>query len=116
MPEFVKLMERIHTIVGDRTAYVANFHGAYPGLVYFGADLNPAPVSSDRYSSIETEPELEAFLADFRTRVLPQTQAVLKSSRASAGKPELFLQRYPSALRITLRWADRPYYLLLRPD
>ena len=115
MPEFVQLMERIHTIIGGRTAYVANFPGEYPGLVYFGADLNPAPVSSDRYSSIETEPELKAFLADFRTRVLPQTQAVLTSS-VQAPEAKLFLQRYPSALRITLRWAGQPYYLLLRPD
>ncbi len=113
MPDFVHLMERIHTIIGDRPAYVANFHGAYPGLVYFGADLNPAPVSSDPYSSIETEPELQAFLADFRTRVLPQTQALLTST-VNAPEARYFLQRYPSALRVTLRYGDQPYYVLLR--
>ena len=113
MPDFIKLMERIHTIIGNRTAYVANFHGEYPGLVYFGADLNPAPVSSDPYSSIETEPELKAFLADFRTRVLPQTQAVLTFSRTTP-EARLFLQRYPSARQITLRYAGQPYYVLLR--
>jgi hypothetical protein len=115
MPEFIKLMERIHTIIGNRTAYVANFPGEYPGLVYFGADLNPAPVSSDPNSSIETEPELQAFLADFRTRVLPQTQAVLTFS-VKVPEAQFFLQRYPSALRITLRYADQPYYILLRQD
>jgi len=115
MPEFIKLMERIHTIIGNRTAYVANFPGEYPGLVYFGADLNPAPVSSDQNSSIETEPELQAFLADFRTRVLPQTQAVLTFS-VKVPEAQFFLQRYPSALRITLRYADQPYYILLRQD
>jgi hypothetical protein len=112
MPEFVHLMERIHTIVGNRTTYVANFHGAYPGLVYFGADLNPAPVSSDPYSSIETEPELKAFLADFRTRVLPQTQALLTYT-LNGPEARYFLQRYPSALRITLRYGGQPYYVLL---
>ena len=113
MPEFVRLMERIHTIVGDRTAYVANFHGAYPGLVYFGADLNPAPVSSDPYSSIETEPELKAFLADFRTRVLPHTQALL-TFNIKAPEARYFLQRYPNARRVTVRYDGRPYYILLR--
>jgi hypothetical protein len=113
MPDFIRLMERIHIIIGDRTAYVANFHGEYPGLVYFGADLNPAPVSSDPYSSIETEPELKAFLADFRTRVLPQTQAVLTFSR-TIPEARLFMQKYPSARQITLRYAGQPYYVLLR--
>ena len=113
MPEFVRVMQRIHSIVGNRTAYVANFPGEYPGLVYFGADLNPAPVSSDPYSSIETEAELAAFLTDFRIRVLPQTQAVLTDS-LKAPEARYFLQRYPNASRISLRFAGQPYYILLR--
>ena len=113
MRDFTALMERIHQVIGDRTAYVADFHGAYPGLVYFGADLNPAPVSSDPYSSIETEPSLRAFLADFRTRVLPQTQAVLTYD-LNAPEARYFLQRYPGARRVTLRFAGQPYYILLR--
>jgi hypothetical protein len=113
MPEFVHLMDRIHTVIGNRTAYVVDFQGGYPGVVYFGADLNPAPVSSDPNSSIETESELTAFLADFRTRVLPQTQAVLTLS-LNAPEARFFLQRYPSAQRITLHFAGQPYYMLLR--
>jgi hypothetical protein len=113
MAEFVRLMERIHAIAGNRTAYVADFPGEYPGLVYFGADLNPAPVSSDPYSSIETEAELAAFLTDFRIRVLPQTEAVLTDS-LTAPEARYFLQRYPNASRISLRVAGQPYYILLR--
>jgi hypothetical protein len=113
MPDLIQLMEQIHLIIGNRTAYVASFHGEYPGLVYFGADLNPAPVSSDPYSSIETESGLKAFLADFRTRVLPQTQAVLTLSTA-APEARFFLQEYPSARQITLHYAGQPYYVLLR--
>lgn len=113
MPEFIHLMEQIHALVGDRAAYVANFHGEYPGLVYFVADLNPAPVSSDRYSSIETRPELRAFLADFKARVAPQTQAVLTGS-LKAPEAQIFLHRYPDAHRITLSYAGLPYYILLR--
>ena len=112
MPDFVHLMEQIHMLVGDRTAYVADFHGQYPGLLYFGADLNPAPISSDPYSSIETARELRAFLADFRTRVLPQTQAVLTTT-VKAPEAQSFLARYPHAHRVTLRYAGQPYYILL---
>ena len=56
---------------------------------------------------------LQAFLADFRTRVLPQTQAVLTLSRKTP-EARLFLQEYPDARQITLRYAGRPYYVLLR--
>ena len=66
MPKFIHLMEQIHEIVGDRTAYVINFHGAYPGLVYFVADLNPAPTASEEYDgSTLTEPGIRAYLTDF---------------------------------------------------
>jgi hypothetical protein len=54
-------------------------------------------------------------MADFRTRVLPQTQAVLTLS-ANVLEARLFLQRYPSARRITLQYAGQRYYILLRRD
>ena len=87
MPEFVRLMEKIHTTLGDRLAYVANFPGEYPGSSTSVGDLNPAPVSSDKYSSIETKPALNAFLADFGRRVVPQTQAVLTGTLAGYQRP-----------------------------
>jgi uncharacterized membrane protein (UPF0136 family) len=113
MTDFIRLMQQIHATVGNRPAYVANFPNEYPGLVYFGADLNPAPVSSDPYSSIETESELQAFLADFQARVLPQTQAVLTDS-LKAPEAQFFLNRYPNCQRITLRYNGQPYYVLVR--
>jgi hypothetical protein len=113
MRDFIRLMERIHVLVGNRPAYVADVPGEYPGLVYFGADLNPAPVSSDPYSSIETESEFQAFLADFRTRVLPRTQAVLTPS-LKAPEAEFFLRKYPAARQLTLHFGAQPFYVLLR--
>jgi hypothetical protein len=114
MADFTHLMERIHVIVGDRPAYVANFHGAYPGLVYFVADLNPVPIASFEYDgSTLTETQLKAYLTDFRTRVLPHTQAVL-TYNTNAPEARYFLQRYPSAHQIKLRYASRDYFVLLR--
>ena len=113
MTELVGLMNRIHTIVGDRTAYVADFDGAYPGLVYFVADLAPAPVSTDKYSSILTRPDLDAYLEDVRVRVLPQTRAVLATS-LDVPEARSFLQLYPTARHVTLSHGGRPYYVLLR--
>jgi hypothetical protein len=45
--------------------------------------------------------------------VLPQTQAVLTYD-LNAPEARYFLQRYPGARRVTLRFAGQPYYILLR--
>lgn len=113
MATFIGLMNRIHAIVGSRTAYVADFPHAYPGLVYFVADLTPAPVLFDKYTTVLNEPQLAAYMTYFRVSVLPSTQAVLT---ANLGTPEaqFFLRRYPHARRVTLRFDGAPYYVLLR--
>jgi hypothetical protein len=113
MAGFIKLMNRIHAIVGDRVAYVADLPGSYPGLVYFTADLNPAPVLFDKYTTILNEPQLNAYMAYFRTHVLPVTQAVI-TSQLSTPEARYFVQRYPGARRITLHYGSKPYYVLLR--
>lgn len=115
MATFIVMMNRVHAIVGARTAYVADFPYAYPGLVYFTASLTPAPVLFDKYTTILNEPQLAAYMTYFRVSVLPRIQAVLT---ASPGTPEarFFLRRYPRARRITLRVAGKPYYVLLRQD
>jgi hypothetical protein len=114
MREFIHLMEQIHAIVGDRTAYVVNFHGAYPGLVYFVADLNPAPISSDEYDgSTLTEPGIRAYLTAFRIKVLPQTQALLTFD-LKGPESRYFLQRYPNARQVELRYDSQDYFVLLR--
>jgi len=114
MPKFIHLMEEIHVIVGDRPAYVANFHGAYPGLVYFVADLNPVPIGTFEYDgSTLTASTWRAYLKDFRTRVLPQTQALLTYNTGTP-EAEYFLKRYPNAQQIKLRYASQDYFVLLR--
>jgi hypothetical protein len=114
MPKFIHLMEQIRAIVGNRLAYVTDFHGAYPGLVYFVADLNPAPIASDEYDgSTLTKSGIKAYLKDFRTRVLPQTQALL-TYNLKAPEAQYFLQRYPTAKQIKLHYANEDYFVLLR--
>lgn len=114
MPAFVRLMEQIRAIVGNRPAYVVNFHGAYTGLVYFVADLNPVPIGSFEYDgSTLTEAGLKAYLTDFRTRVLPETQAVLTYD-LQAPEARYFLRRYPKAQQIKLRYDNQDYFVLLR--
>jgi hypothetical protein len=113
MPGFIRLMEQIHAIVGNRMAYVANFHGAYPGLVYFVADLNPAPIASDEYDgSTLTQAGIVAYLTDFRVNVLPHTRALL-TYNLETPEARYFLQRYRGARQVKLRYDRQDYFVLL---
>jgi hypothetical protein len=112
MPSFLRLMDEIHAIVGDRVTYVADFPGGYPGAVYFVADLSPAPIPIDPYTMVFTAQQRADFLATFRSGVLPHVRALITSNLAD---PEVrsFLQRYPRARNVTLGYSGAPYYVLL---
>ena len=113
MPPFLQLMNRIHKIVGNRVTYVVSVPDGYPGLVYFVADLNPAPIPEDPWTLVMNEPERLAFLQDFRRHVLPQTQAIVSHT---LGAPEVryFLRRYPDARKHRLLFGtSRPYWVLV---
>jgi hypothetical protein len=112
MDQFISLMNELHAIVGNRTAYVASFPGGYPGLVYFVADLRPAPVPIDLHTMIFTTRQRRQYMAEFQRSVLPHTQALL-TSHLIVTEARDFLARYPHAKRIKLTYAGRPYYVLL---
>lgn len=114
MPAFINAMNRLHAIIGNRVTYVVGVRNGYPGLVYFVADLTPAPVLFDKYTTILNEPQLRAYFAYFRSHVLARTQALATDS-LRAPEARYFLQRYPRAQQITLFYGHRPYYILLRP-
>jgi hypothetical protein len=114
MSEFINAMNRLHAIIGNRVTYVVDVRNGYPGLVYFVADLTPAPVLFDKYTTILNEPQLRGYFAYFRSYVLARTQALVTDS-VRAPEARYFLQRYPRAQRITLFYGHQPYYVLLRP-
>lgn len=112
MPAFIQLMDSIHAIIGNRVTYVAGFPRVYPGLVYFVADLNPAPIPLEPYTMVLTQQQRLAFLATFEKSVLPRTQALVTST-LQAPEAEDFLLRYKNARQITLSFAGYPCYILL---
>ncbi len=113
MRQFTSLMDQIHRIVGNRVAYVANVPRGYPGLVYFVADLNPAPIPADPWTMVMTLSQQNAWLADFERSVLPKTRALLTESMIA---PEAidFARRYPHARRYRLRFAHHRYFVFVR--
>jgi hypothetical protein len=112
MSQFLSLMNRLHALIGSRPAYVASFPGGYPGIVYFVADLTPAPFTIELHTMVFTTQQRQAYMETFRRTVLPHTQAILTSS-LRASEAQSFLRRYPHAKTITLTYAGAPYYVLL---
>ncbi len=112
MRQFLLLMNQIHRIVGDRTTYVVDFPNGYPGIIYFVANLTPAPVPIDLHTMVFTESQRLAYLATFRRSVLPHTQALV-TRYLGADEAQYFLRRYPHARVIALRYQRNPYYVLL---
>ena len=103
---------RVLVLGGTEIEYLAE--GAYPGLVYFVADLNPAPIAADEYDgSTLTEAGIQPYLTDFRVKVLPQTHALLTFTLEEP-EAQYFLRRYPSARQVKLRYARQDYFVLLR--
>jgi hypothetical protein len=114
MAQLVQLMNQIHRLVGNRTTYVVDFPSGYVGIVYFLADLTPAATPIDIQTMVMNVPQEVAYMANFRTNVMPKTYALLTTYRG-AEQARDFLRAYPDVRRITLKFAGEPYYLLLRP-
>jgi hypothetical protein len=113
MPRLVAFMNRLHAIIGNRATYVVSFPAGYPGLVYFVADLTPAPVPIDLHTMVMNVPQYRAYLADFRSSVLPATGALVTPALGAA-EARYFLDRYANARVITLSYRGKPLYVLIR--
>jgi hypothetical protein len=113
MSRFTAFMNHLHSIIGDRVTYVVSFPAGYPGIVYFVADLTPAPVPVDLYTMVLNMPQYRAYLADFRTSVLPRTAALVTPSLGAA-QARYFRRVYPDARMVTLSYRHEPIYVLLR--
>jgi hypothetical protein len=114
MRKFTAFMNHLHAIIGSRTTYVVSFPAGYPGIVYFVADLTPAPVPIDVHTMVLNLPQYRGYLASFRSSVLPRTGAVVTPSLGAA-EARYFRDFYPDARVITLTYRGRPLYVLLRP-
>jgi hypothetical protein len=114
MKSFIATMNRLHTLIGNRTAYVVAIPDGYPGLIYFVADLRPAPVQYDQYTTILNVAQLRSYMAYFRTYVVARTQALV-TVNLDAPEARYFLQRYPRAQKINLGLDGQPFYVLLAP-
>jgi hypothetical protein len=113
MTRFMAFMDHLHAIIGGRVTYVVSFPAGYPGLVYFAADLTPAPVPVDVHTMVMNVPQYRAYLADFRSSVLPRTGALVTPSLGAAEARD-FRDFYRNARLIALTYRGKPLYVLIR--
>ena len=112
MGRFLTLANQIHAAVGSRTTYVVGFPAAYPGLIYFVADIRPAPVPLDLHTMVFNTRQLAVYEAYYRSYVVPRTQALV-TRHLNVQDVREFRSQHPHVKIITLSYRGKPYYVLL---
>jgi len=112
MSGFIKLMNELHTLVGRRVTYVDSIRDGYPGIVYFAADLRPAPVPLDLLTMVFTKQANAVYMATFRRSVLPKVQAIITNDPL-APEVRAFRLHYRHWEPIRLPFRGPRYWLLL---
>jgi hypothetical protein len=101
MREFASILNRLHSVVGDRRVYVANFIDPMnSGAAYFLADLKPAPVFFDQQTMAMNEHLLGNFLDYFRDHI-SNVQAVV-AVYPKLAEVQMFKAAYPNYRRTEL--------------
>src|SRR5260370_22297750 len=87
MQSFIAKMNRLHTLIGNRASYVVDVPDGYPGLIYFVADLTPAPFPYDKHTTVLNVPQLHAYMSYFRPCMLARTQQLITTSLYAPAAP-----------------------------
>lgn len=111
--EFAGILNRLHSVVGGRRVYVANFiDGMQPGAAYFLADLRPAPLYFEPLTMAMNRHLLDDFLTYFQDHI-SQVQAVVAVYPRLA-EVRMFKAAYPNYRQIELPYSWGSITVLLR--
>ena len=115
MREFLDVASDVHDIVGSRQTYVRDLGRPYmaDGLLYFFADLTPAPAWPDR-DTWTINDEVRRAVAD-RIRARPQEFECFIASSLDGPEAAAFLETHPDAERLERRLGRATLYILLSP-
>jgi hypothetical protein len=115
MRTFLDLATDVHGIVGSRKTYVRDLGRDYlaDGLLYFLADLTPAPAWPDR-DTWTINDEVRRDVAD-RIRSRPQEFECFIASSLDGPEAAAFLETHPGAERLERQLGLATLYILLSP-
>jgi hypothetical protein len=111
MRDFLTDASEMRDLIGGRKTLVVSHPAGAPGLIYFMADLTPAPFLLDKVmmvvnSNVEAEVE-----ADMKKRVA-EYQAVVAED-ANTPEADIFLAGHPGAQTVHRSVAGKPYVIML---
>lgn len=114
MREFLEDAAELRSLLGERRTHVRTYPRVYPGLVYFMADLTPAPHLLDRFMLLITR-DLEREQEAFFDRHAGEIEALIAEDLVL---PEVgsFERAHPGSVRIRRVSGGFPYYVLLAPS
>ena len=112
MRQFLADASELHLLVGNRPTVVENAAPYFTGLIYFMADLTPAPYLYDVETMVINDRQQAAAWAHFR-RNIDKVECVIVSS-TDVFEARAFVSAYPSAQVIQRRLGAAQVYVILK--
>lgn len=113
MIRFVRFMDRLHAVVGGRRTFVDAAPIVTPPVVYFLADLRPAPFMQD-YGTMVLNNEMRRPWFRFFRAHLAQMQALV-TTNADRASPRIWAKAFPRHRTVVVPLEGDRVLVLLRP-
>jgi len=111
MRQFLTFASELHDIVGQRKTYIAYIGNVYTGLIYFMADLTPAPYPLD-LETMTINGDLRALVIE-HMRTHPDDYECYIGSSPLPTEAQVFLAGHPGAVTIQRTLGAASLYVLL---
>ena len=111
MSELLDFASDVHDTVGRRKTYIAPLGHIYTGLLYFMADLTPAPYPLD-LESMTINANRRALVVE-HIRAHPEEYECFIGTSLSLTEADVFLKGHPGAVTLERKLGPTTVYLLL---
>lgn len=112
MPRLVAFLNELHAIIGHRRTYVTRELRTASGLIYFGADLAPAPMYLEPGTMLVNQAVTDTFLAYFRAHI--HDIGALVTLQRPSPELQMFRAAFPRVRDIHITADGQNVHVLLR--
>jgi hypothetical protein len=111
MRTFLEFASDIHDLVGQRKTYIARLGNIYTGLLYFMADLTPAPYPLD-LETMTINARMRGLVID-HMRTHPGDYECFIGTSLEETEAQVFLALHPATVTVPRRMGPATIYVLL---
>jgi len=111
MRTFLEFASDIHDLVGRRRTYIGPIGNIYTGLLYFMADLTPAPYPLD-LETMTINAKLRQIVID-HMRTHPEDYECFIGTSLDQTEARVFMDLHPGAVTVQRRMGPVMLYVLL---